>query len=325
MYHPTSRRLLWLSLLALQLLAPAAFAAGDAHLAEARQYIDDGRPEDALAILDQLLKKGKPDPRALLLRSTGRAMVADLEGAYKDLQKALKLDPTLRQGWLDLAGLEIAEGRYVEAYDALLEAQKLDPGAPENHLNLGAVLVMQGKLDEADGHFARYLENAGASADAYFLVASNYAMAGRQEPALEHLQQAIAIDERSRLRARADNRFLTLDEGLFQRLLNTDSYQPPPGAHTRSAAFETPYNLRDNRLLYAVLRALDVLGLSYDPAVETTAGWALVWSEMRIKVHNQSNGTGVVSLSAPAESFTADGWQRRSQELLQAIHRILSE
>lgn len=317
------RRLLAVSLAAAHLAAGLAFAA-DPRLAEARQHLDGGAPEDALAILDAVLRKGKPDPEALVLRSTGRAMIADLEGAFKDLQKALKIDPTLRQAWLDLAGLEIAEGRYAEAYEALLEAQKLDPAAVENHLNLGAVLVMQGKVEPAGEHFARYLEAAGESADAYYLVASNYAMAGNQRPALEHLRRAIDLDERTRLRARADARFLTLDEEAFQELLDSDRYTPSAGAHTRSAAFKTPYDVKNNRLLYAVLEALDELGMSYDPAVETTSRWALVRSEMRIKIHNQGNGTGVVSLSAPAESFTADAWQRRSQELFQAIHKALS-
>lgn len=50
-----------------------------------------------------------------------------------------------------------------------------------------------------------------------------------------------------------------------------------------------------------------------------------MWADMRIKVHNQANGTGVVSLSAPPGRFTAQDWQSRSQELFLAIHGILGE
>ncbi|MEE8524495.1 MAG: tetratricopeptide repeat protein [Thermoanaerobaculia bacterium] len=93
-------------------------AAADPRLDEARRYLDDSRPEEALEILDEVLKRGRKNAEALLLRSTGRVMMADLEGGYEDLRRALKIDPRLRQAWLNLAGLEIAEGRYQEAYDA---------------------------------------------------------------------------------------------------------------------------------------------------------------------------------------------------------------
>lgn len=317
-------RLITSSILALAAVFSVFPATADPRLDEARQYLDDSRPEEALEILEAVLKRDRKNAEALLLRSTGRVMVADLEGGYEDLRRALKIDPRLRQAWLNLAGLEIAEGRYQEAYDALLEGQKLDPVAIDNHLNLGAVSVMQGAYDRAAEHFAQYLGRTGETADAHFLVAANYALFGRATPALEHLRRAIEIDERSRLRARSDSRFLDLGP-RFQELLDTDLYQPPPGAHTAAAAFPVPYDADDNRLLFAVLEALDRLDVAHDPAVETTPKWGLVRADMRIKVHNQANGTGVVSLSAPAERFTADEWQRRTRELLGTIHGILAE
>ena len=44
---------------------------------------------------------------------------------------------------------------------------------------------------------------------------------------------------------------------------------------------------------------------------------------MRIKITNQSDGTGVVSLSAPAGRFTSDDWHRRTQALFSTILQIL--
>ncbi len=308
----------------LTLLLSAPPASADQRLVEARRHLDASRPEEALEILETVLKRGRKNAEALLLRSTARVMVADLQGGYQDLRRALKIDPGLRQGWLNLAGLEIAEGRYQEAYDALREAEKLDPGAVDNHLNLGAVSVMQGADAAAAEHFTRYLERAGETADAHFLIAANYALFGRESPALEHLQRAIELDDGSRLRARSDSRFLDLGPRL-QELLERDLYQPPPGAHSAAAAFPVAYDADDNRLLFAVLKALDQLDIAHDPAVESNPAWGLVRAEMRIKVYNQANGTGVVSLSAPPEKYTAGDWQRRTQELLRTIHGILSE
>ena len=89
-----------------------------------------------------------------------------------------------------------------------------------------------------------------------------------------------------------------------------------------SAAFRVPYR-GDNKLLYAVLDALKQLGEPYESKIEANPRWALIWAEMRIRVSNQSDGTGVVSLSAPVGSFKPDDWHRRSQALFKTIHQIL--
>ncbi len=295
----------------------------EARLAMAQRFLDAGDATQALEILEGVLKEDKKNARALLLRSTGRIMAGDLANGFKDLERALKIDPGLRQGWLNLAGLEIAEGRFQAAYNALLEARKLDPAAPDNDLNLGAVLVMQGELEKAATHFESYLEARGTSAEAQFLVAANYALADSEGRAIEHLRRAVELDERFRMRARRDERFLALASLDYKVLLNTDVYTPPEGAHQVAAAFKVPYRQSDNKLLYAVLDALKQLGEVYDAAIEANPRWALIWAEMRIKVSNQGNGTGVVSLSAPAGRFTSDQWHQRSQALFRTIHQIL--
>jgi len=295
----------------------------EARLAMAQRFLDQGNGTEALKIVHEVLKKDKKNAQAMLLRSTGKIMLGDLSEGFADLERALKLDPELRQGWLNLAGLEIAERRYLQAYDALLRAQEIDPSATDNDLNLGAVQALRGEVEQAASHFERYLISQEASAEANFLVASNYAIAGAAERAVEHLRRAIAVDERFRLRARTDERFLGLISLDYKVLLNTDVYTPPPEAHQVAAAFRVPYRQTDNKLLYAVLDALQELGEVYDPKIEANPRWALIWGDMRIKVTNQSDGTGVVSLSAPAEQLSTDAWHQRTQALFRTIHRIL--
>ena len=307
----------------LVILAVPGVAQHEAKLAMAQRFLDQGEATQALEVLGEVLRKDKKNATALLLRSTGRIMAGDLAAGFADLERALAINPGLRQGWLNLAGLEIAERRYDAAYAALVKAQQLDPSAADNHLNIGAVLVLQEKLEEAAEHFDQYLVAQGTSAQAQFLVASNYAIAGSEDLAVEHLRQAITLDERYRLQARTDERFLNLNSLDYKVLLNTDLYSPPADAHQVAAAYRVPYRLGDNKLLYAVLDALKRLGETYDPKIEANPRWALVWSAMRIKISNQSDGTGVVSLSAPASRFTKDEWHQRSQALFRAIHEIL--
>ena len=70
--------------------------------------------------------------------------------------------------------------------------------------------------------------------------------------------------------------------------------------------------------LRAVLDALQTSGLPYDPRIEVTPDWALVWSEMRIKISALEAG-GQVELSAPAERFTPEQWRQKSEALLRQI------
>lgn len=303
--------------------APAAAQTRDPELASVQAHLDRGEADEALELLKTVMK-GKPSAEALLLRSTALIMAGDTAKGFDDLERALKLDPTLRQGWLNLAGLEIAEQRYDAAYDALLKAQELDSGDGDNHLNLGAVRVLQGRSEEAAEHFARYLEAHPGAAEAAYLVASNYALGGFEEPAVQHLREAIRLDERLRLKARSDDRFVGLEGEAYRRLLTTDSYAAPAGAHTAAAAFTQPYRRQEPDLVYAVLDALRAHGIEYDPNVEANDEWALIWSpRMRIKLFTQKNGTGVVRITAPAERFTADEWERTTQELLRTVYRNL--
>jgi len=305
--------------------APLAAAKDDGRVEAARVLVEAEKPEEALELLDQVLGKKRNHPGALLLRSTARVMLGDLKGGRDDLERALDLDPRLRQAWLNLAGLEIASQNYDNAYEALLRARELDPEASDNGLNLGAVQVLRGEVDDAGRHFAEYLAERPDDAEAYYQVAANYALGGFEAPAIDHLRRAVELEERLRFRARSDNRFVLLQGEGFRKLLATDLYRAPAGALEAAAAFGAPYDRAERRLLEAVLRALGRVGWRYDPRIEATDRWAVIWSNARIKLSNQKNGTGVVSLSAPAGSFTASEWQAKTEALFRAIHQALEE
>ncbi|MEM6794715.1 MAG: tetratricopeptide repeat protein [Acidobacteriota bacterium] len=311
---------LGLSLLGLQSAASAEISADGLFLV--RDAIDRGKPEEALGLLDSL-SRGKPGAEELLVRGMARIMLGDLKKGAKDLETAVDRDPTLRDGWMNLAGLEIAEGNYDKALQLLQKAHDLAPESADIHLNLGAVLLQLGRSDEAFERFDRYLA-LDSSAEARYLVAANHAMLGNQERAVENLRQSIRLDERQRLRARRDDRFAALDSLDYRVLLHSDDYRPPADHRRAAAAFKAKYDQKDPKLLYALMDSLREVGLEFDPEIETTARWALLWgSAMRIKVSTQSNGTGVVTLTAPPSSYTAQNWQRTSDKLFRVLHRRL--
>ncbi len=309
-------------LLGFALIAPVTLLAqaNTEQLAQAQELLDGGDPSAALEILDELVKKKPPSAQAYLLRSTALFMVGDLDKGRRDLDRSLEIDPRLRQAWLNRAALDLANQRYPEALEALEEAKALDPEAPDNDLNIGAVELLQGNLQEASNYFRAYLGNNATSAESFYLVSTNYAMAGYAGPAIEHLRQAIALDEKSRLRARTDPNFRELESNpRFVEILSNDAYRVPPGAYQRIFEVATPFEGTDSVLLQSVLDALQFSNQPFDRRVEVTPEWALIWGQMRIKLTNGSDGKGQIQLSAPANQFTPAQWQQQSDALIQEI------
>lgn len=311
------------------LLLPISTMAADKHLeqlAQARELVDAGDAEEAIKLLNKTVKAKPPLAEAFLLRSTANFMVGDLPTGRSDLEKALEIDPTLRQAWLNRAALDLSESDYDAALEALTRARDLEPAALDNDLNLGVVLVLKGDVEPASQHFVTHIQRSGGTAEAYYVVASNYGMAGLAGPAIEHLKQAIQIDERVRLQARTDPNFQDLESNQrFQDLLLTDTFRPEPGSYTAAQQFDTPFGGPDGPLVSATLDALQFSGQPFDPRVEVTPDWALIWSEYRIKITSGADGRGEVQLTAPPNSFTPAEWKRRSEDLFRQITvRLLS-
>jgi len=289
-------------------------------LAAAETAIAREDPESALRLLEPFLRRDPKNAPALLLRSSARCMTGDLAGCKSDLDQSLKLDPRQRQGWLNRSAIAIAEERYDDALAALREAERLDPAAADNAVNQGAVQLLRGDLTAATADFQRFLQRDPKSADGWYLVASNYAHAGYAALAVQHLEHAVALDERTRVRARTDANFAALASNkAFQQLLTTDPYVPPPGSLTVERVFQTRYVDGDSPIVVAILNTLQLSGARLDPRVEITPDWALLWSDFRIKVERHDDGTTTLRLSAPPGVFTPSSWQARTAAFFSEI------
>jgi tetratricopeptide (TPR) repeat protein len=304
-----------LVVLSLLLLAGDARAQPADSLARAAELLDAGKVAEAVTLLDAHLAR-REDPPALLLRSTARFILGEMESGEQDLRRSLELDPAQRQGWLNLAALELASGRHEAALQAFLRAETLDPEASDNDVNLGAVLLYLGRLEEASTRFERYLARQPASGGANYLVATNYASAGYAALALRYLADAIRLDEKTRLQARTDANFAQIAASPdYQRLLATDLFVPAPGSLQTSRAFPVAYEATNPRLVNAILDALGALKVPFDRRVEVTPEWALVWADVRIKVRRDGPGRSVVEVSAPPASFTPQSFGKKVEAL----------
>ncbi len=236
-----------------------------------------------------------------------------MQPGEQDLFRAVELDPDLRQGWLNIGGLLLSRQDFKGALEAFEVARKLDPEELDNELNIGAVLLLEGRLPEASPHFDRYVERAEDGAEANYLVSTNYALAGYAALAIRHLQAAVALNERVRLRARTDPNFESIAEDpRYQEILSLDDFRPAPGSYSARQEFDTPYETTEGKLLGAVIDALNRMQVPFSRRIEVTPSWALIWGDLRIKVL-QSGVRGVVEIGAPPGSFTPAEWKARTE------------
>ena len=309
--------------LGLVVCAAAVRAQAPDDLAQASELLDAGRIDEAVAMLDALIAK-REDAGALLLRSTARFQLGQLDAGSTDLRRALTLDSTLRQGWLNLAALEMVGADHEAAYQAFLRAEALDPAAPDNDLNLGATLLFLGRLEEASGRFERWLARQPDTGQSYYLVATNYAAAGYAALALRHLRDAIRLDEKTRLLARTDPNFAPIaDSPEYLALMAHDPFVPPSGSLLAGHTVAAPYSDSDTRVVSAILDALGALRMPFDRRVEVTAEWALVWGDVRIKVRRATAEQTVLEVSAPPAAFTPQAFQARVEALFRETEAAL--
>jgi tetratricopeptide (TPR) repeat protein len=310
----------WIAILRMSLFTLVLCASTVAGAQSIDQLLDAGRVTEALPQIEAALERNPHDAKALLQRSTARFIQGDMAGGRKDLDQALRIDPTLRQAWLNRGALALSDKDYDRALDAFQHAKALEPGALDNGLNLGVVYLMKGDLSTANTEFEAYLESNGQSAGALYLVGTNYAMMGYSGLALGYLRRAIALNERARLRARTDPNWRTLQSNpQFQGLLNTDSYRPPAGAYHVSQTYEAPYNGGNGHILNALLDTMQERKIPFDSRIEVTPLWALIWGQARIKVQAVDDEHTRVEITASPSSMTPEQWRNLTETILRGV------
>ncbi len=322
-----SRRVASLGLFACLALAAASAAQDGAGstLARARSLLEQERAAEARSLLEPLANATPPSAEALFLLSNAHFVLGDAAAGRLALERSLEMEPDLRDGWITLGALDLAEGRLEEALASFRRAQELDPAADDNLVNLGATYILLGDLANASRHFNGYLTERRSDGMAYYLVAKNYAVGEYWELTVQHLQAAIQLDETLRRAARQDPTFLgAATYPSFVALMATDGYRPVAGSHVRTEQFSGTYDGGHGVLLRGALNALQFSGRPFDPNVEVTDQWALIWAEARMKLANDTatnnTGGGRIDFSAPPTAFgSAADWNRWVDELSREI------
>jgi tetratricopeptide (TPR) repeat protein len=122
--------------------------------------IRSGRSNDALALVDKILKDAPDDPTALLLRAGGRFVKRKYEDAIADLRLVLRKEPDNERALLLLALAYLQTNDVSLAKDVYLRLLEAHPTSEEGTLQLAAMYVTERNYQEAAALLRRRTEAA---------------------------------------------------------------------------------------------------------------------------------------------------------------------
>jgi putative PEP-CTERM system TPR-repeat lipoprotein len=122
----------------------------EVQLAAARYLLLSGRFDEARARADQALATDPTSIDAQILRANALAGLKDLDGALREIEEAIRMDPAQSRGHTTLGALQMARGELAEAEAAYLKAVEAEPGSVLTHLALANFYWSTGRPGEAE-------------------------------------------------------------------------------------------------------------------------------------------------------------------------------
>lgn len=175
--------------------APAtAGSKGDPLIEKAITLIDNGDPEEALVILEKILKDDPTNERALIEVSMVHLIdYRNSQAAVPYLERAFKVNPSNRMVLAELVSTYSEQNTVDTGIEFLQSLQ--DKASPESSayisLGMGQMLMAEGREDEAIPYLERAVESVPQSPDILSNLGDTWSLAGNSERAIETYRKAI--------------------------------------------------------------------------------------------------------------------------------------
>ena len=160
----------------------------------ARYCLRLGRTQEAVRQYELLCKAVPDRPRPLQRLGQARLADGDVEGALRDLSRALELDPGLGRARLYYAQALAQAGAQDEAFEAYQEVLDRDPSQPTALSRLGEIHLARGEAKRARELFERALKRNPVF-DRALLGLGNQALAGSSPNEAASLARNILHEE----------------------------------------------------------------------------------------------------------------------------------
>lgn len=153
-----------------------------------------GRPREALALLQQAAERQPADPKIHYNLGVAHARLRDFDRAIEAFGRAVDLAPQHPDVHFALAVVLEVEHRQTEAAVYFEKAAVLAPGRADYHFRLGKARKTLGKVEGALTAFASAIELDSTHVEAHYLRADLLASSNRPEAAEGGYRQALALD-----------------------------------------------------------------------------------------------------------------------------------
>ena len=165
-------------------------------LDSAWELVAQGKRQEAVRVLEQILKTNPRDGDARLLLGSILAEEGKRAEAIRQLSEAVRLLPKSAMAHNALGEALNSAGDLKQARGAFEKAVALDPKFAQAHANLGHVLIQSGESDRAAQELDRAIALMGQAPDAAFplyLRAKVYTDQDDPEKAAAALKQAVTL------------------------------------------------------------------------------------------------------------------------------------
>ena len=174
-------------------------AAGDAdEYTQAQTLFHDRKFKEAIALLDPYLSTHPRDARALVLRGDCKADLHDNEGALKDYNSAIKIEPEFQYAYVTRCetrlALEDTAGALRDC-DTAVRLNSTDPLAFEDRAD---VQFQREAYDLAMQDYDKAIELGRSSAYVFAARCDTERLTGKYDRAKPDCEKALAIDPKSR-------------------------------------------------------------------------------------------------------------------------------
>jgi tetratricopeptide (TPR) repeat protein len=174
-----------------------ATAGGDPAVQRAIGLIDNGQIQEAVGVLEGILKKDPRNESALVeLAMVNLLDLKQPEQALGYLQRVMDENPQNQVVLSELVSLYEEQGRLDEGLSFLMDVHAREPNSPDLSYGIGQMLTLQGRDSEAIAYLDKATQSPENAVRAYRDLAEAYSRSGESEHALDAYNKAITSQEK---------------------------------------------------------------------------------------------------------------------------------
>lgn len=158
--------------------------------------IDAGNTADAVALLEQILKKDPNNEQALV--ELAMVYLLDMRQpavATGYLQRVVAINPENQIVLSELVSLYEEQGKVSEGLGFMSDIFAKNPDSPDLSYGIGQLLTLQGRDSDAIGYYEKATQSASNQIRAYGDLGQAYGRSGDSQRAIESYDKAIAHEE----------------------------------------------------------------------------------------------------------------------------------